>query len=45
LKRIRIVDVASSVRIRDEAQWHQVRARLDEAITRELAAGNEVEIG
>ncbi|MGE0683039.1 MAG: BREX system P-loop protein BrxC [Candidatus Binatia bacterium] len=45
LKRIRIVDVTSSVRIRDEAQWHQVRDRLDEAITRELAAGNEVEIG
>ena len=43
--RIRVADVATSVRIQNEAQWNLVRDRLDQTVKRELAGGNEVEIG
>jgi len=45
LKRIRLAEVAATVRIESEAQWNLIRNRLDENVKRELDAGNDVEIG
>lgn len=45
LKRVRVVDVASTVRIENEAQWTLVRDKLDQTVRKELAAGNDVELG
>jgi len=45
LKRIRVADVASTVRIENEAQWNLVRVKLDQTVRKELAAGNDVELG
>jgi hypothetical protein len=45
LKRVRVADVASTVRIENEAQWNLVRDKLDQTVRRELAAGNDVELG
>jgi hypothetical protein len=45
VKRVRVAEVASTVRIETEAQWNLVRDRLDETVRKELAAGNDVELG
>lgn len=45
VKQIRVVDVASSVRIENEMQWTLVRDKLDQTVRKELAAGNDVELG
>jgi hypothetical protein len=44
VKRVRIAQVAASVRIENEAQWNLVRDRLDKTVRDELNAGNEVEL-
>ena len=44
VKRVRLVEVASSVRIENEAQWDLVREKLDKKVRGELNAGNEVEL-
>ena len=45
VKRIRIVEVAATVRIENETQWELVRDRLDQTVRKELADGNDVELG
>jgi hypothetical protein len=45
LKRVRMAEIASSVRIENEAQWNLVRDKLDQTVRKELAAGNDVELG
>ena len=45
VKHVRLADVASTVRIENEAQWNLVRDKLDQSVRKELAAGNDVEIG
>jgi len=45
LRQVRLADVTTSNRIQNEAQWDLIRDRLDEAVKRELAEGDEVEIG
>jgi len=40
-----VADVASTVRIENEAQWNLVRDKLDQTVRKELAAGNDVELG
>ena len=45
VKHVRVADVASTVRIENEAQWNLVRDKLDQSVRKELAAGNDVEIG
>ncbi|MBE0448223.1 MAG: BREX system P-loop protein BrxC [Actinobacteria bacterium] len=45
VKRIRMADVTTMIRIQDEGQWDQVRDRLDEAVRNALASGNDVELG
>lgn len=42
---VRIVDVATTTRIQTEAQWETIRDRLDEAVRKELANGNDVDLG
>jgi hypothetical protein len=44
VKRVRLVEVAASVRIENEAQWDLVREKLDKTVRGELIAGNEVEL-
>ncbi len=43
VRKIKLGEVFSSKRIQTEAQWDQIRDRLDEEVRRELAEGNEVE--
>ncbi len=45
VKQIRVAEIASFMRIRNEHQWNLIRDRLDETVKRELNDGNEVEIG
>jgi hypothetical protein len=45
LKRVRLAEIASTVRIENEAQWNLVRDKLDKTVRKELAAGNDVELG
>jgi hypothetical protein len=45
VKQVRVADVANSVRIENEAQWNLVRDKLDQTVRKELAAGNDVELG
>ncbi len=45
VKRVRVAEVAQAVRIENEAQWELVRDKLDETVRRELADGNDVELG
>ena len=44
VKRVNIAQVATSVRIENEAQWNLVRDNLDKTVRAELNAGNEVEL-
>lgn len=44
VKQIRVAEVASFMRIRNEDQWNLIRNRLDETVKRELTNGNEIEI-
>lgn len=44
VKRVRVVEVASVVRIESEAQWLLVRDKLDQTVRNELSAGNDVEL-
>lgn len=43
VKKIKLGEVFTSKRIQTEAQWNQIRDKLDEEVMRELAEGNEVE--
>lgn len=43
IKKIKLGEVFTSKRIQTEAQWNQIRDRLDEEVRHELAEGNEVE--
>jgi hypothetical protein len=45
LKRVRISEIAATVRIENEEQWNLVREKLDQTVRKELAAGNDVELG
>ena len=45
VKRVRIAEVAASVRIESEGQWNLVRDKLDQTVRRELDEGNDVELG
>jgi hypothetical protein len=45
VKKLRVAELASTVRIENEAQWNLVRDKLDQTVRKELAAGNDVELG
>lgn len=45
VKQVRVAELVKTVRIENEAQWNLVRDRLDQSVRKELAAGNEVELG
>jgi len=45
VKRVRVAELASTVRIENETQWNLVRDKLDQTVRKELAAGNDVELG
>ena len=45
VKRVRVAEIATKVRIENVAQWNLVRDKLDQTVREELAAGNEVELG
>lgn len=44
VKKVCVAELASTVRIENEAQWNLVRDKLDQTVRKELAAGNDVEL-